>query len=154
MKSLYIALYGGSGVIGTAIRWQTRSQYAHAALVRGKVLIEAKEGKGVLARQLEPADEAATYFEVRGLTDEQVAQAWAFAAVQVHKGYDWTMVLRFVSRRQESRASTGKWFCSELVYAAFKEAGVDLLRETEPWEVSPGLLARSPLLRVISNPKQ
>jgi hypothetical protein len=52
-----------------------------------------------------------------------------------------------VSRRQASRKAAGVWFCSELAFAAARQAGISLLGATEPWEVSPGLFARSPLLR-------
>lgn len=157
---LLVALYRGSGLIGKAIRWQTRSGYAHAALARvedfgpwsgsfgGAALIEAMEGKGV-RRLLAPIDyHKADWFRV-ALDAQERAQVWGFAEEQVGKGYDYTMVLRFVSRRQESRKSTGKWFCSELVFAAFASAGVDLLARTEPWEVSPGLLSRSPYLEQV-----
>jgi uncharacterized protein YycO len=91
--------------------------------------------------------EAVDLFLVDGLTETQEEDVAWFLFQQLGKPYDWTMVARFVTRRDESRASSGKWFCSELVYAAFKQAGVPLLRATEPWEVSPGLLAKSPLLR-------
>jgi uncharacterized protein YycO len=111
-------------------------------------VIEAREGFGV---RLLPAiehrrGETHELFTVRDLTDAVADTVWEFARGQLGKPYDWTMVLRFISRRQESRKSRGKWFCSELVYASFQKAGVDLLRDTDPWEVSPGLLARSPLL--------
>jgi len=59
-------------------------------------------------------------------------------------------VARFVSRRQASRASRGKWFCSELAFAAARKGGVHLLKNVEPWEVSPGGLSRSPLLTKIT----
>lgn len=67
-----------------------------------------------------------------------------FLEAQLGKKYDYTMVIRFITREQETRASSGKWFCSELVFAAFLAAGIALLARTEAWEVCPGLLARSP----------
>jgi uncharacterized protein YycO len=141
--------------VSRLIRWQTRSEYSHASILLATgEHYEAREGKGVLKHArftLTNKSEAVDYFALP-LNAVQYDRLVAFLEKQVGKGYDWTMVARFVSRRQESRASTEKWFCSELAYAAVMVAGRDLLRETEPWEVSPGLLGRSPLLRKVKSP--
>jgi uncharacterized protein YycO len=147
--SLLIGLHRAPGVFGRLIRWQTRSDYSHASLYCvGLGVIEAREGKGVHRMPgYEPKrGEVIELYRVNAMTDEEMNSAWTFAASQIGKAYDWTMVARFVTRRQESRPSSEKWFCSELVYAAFHHAGHELLRATQPWEVSPGLLARSPYL--------
>lgn len=113
------------------------------------IVIEAVEGVGVRA-QFGIHDDyhgiEVDVFDVKGVTAEGVKAARDFAFAQIGKRYDYTMVARFVTRRQESRKSSGKWFCSELVFASVCKAGLDLFRATEPWEVSPGLLARSPFL--------
>jgi uncharacterized protein YycO len=147
--SLLIGLHRAPGVFGRLIRWQTRSDYSHASLyLPGQGIIEAREGKGVQhLREYEPKDgERIELYRIEGMADADAQSAWEFAEAQIGKAYDWTMVLRFVSRRQESRSSSEKWFCSELVYASLKAAGIELLRATDPWEVSPGLLGRSPRL--------
>lgn len=144
-----VCLHRAPGLISTLIRWQTRSPWSHASLLfPGAGVIEAREFAGVRALPaLDPKPgESIEVFAVRGLTPAQECAVFDFAQRQLGKPYDYTMVARFVSRRQESRPSSGKWFCSELCYAALLHAGVPLLRCTEPWEVSPGLLARSPLL--------
>lgn len=144
-----VALHSAPGFIGRAIRWQTRSQYSHASLyLPGQGIIEAREGKGVQhLREYAPKDgERIELYNIEGMADADAQFAWEFAQAQIGKAYDWTMVLRFVSRRQESRPSSEKWFCSELVYASLKAASIELLRATDPWEVSPGLLGRSPRL--------
>ena len=147
------------------------SGYSHAALVfysshwiwelnEGWASIEAREFKGVRRSDGAKVDEvlerhpkaSVDLFEVRTATGfelkrERVEACLKFAVDQIGKGYDYTMVARFISRRQASRRTSGKWFCSELVFAALQKAGVDLLARTEPWEVSPGQLARSPLLK-------
>lgn len=146
---VFIALHRGPGLLGTLIRWQTRSPYSHASLYcAGDGVIEAREGHGVRRlSQLDPAEgEKIDLFRIASATPDQLALAWEFAHRQLGKPYDYTMVARFLSRRQASRKESGKWFCSELAYAAFAHAGLDLLRGTEPWEVSPGLLGKSPLL--------
>lgn len=146
---LTIALHLGRGLLSRLIRWQTRSPYSHASLLLPDGLcIEAREGIGVRALPglHVPAGELVDLFRVEGVTPAQVEAIAEFARRQLGKPYDYTMVARFITRRQESRASQGKWFCSELVFAACQQAGLRLLRDTDPWEVSPGLLARSPLL--------
>lgn len=154
---LTICLHRGTSLIGRLIRWQTRSAYSHASIVTPDGwFIEAREGIGVRALSLLPNQpipaakgEQVDKFHIEA-THAQVRAIVAFARAQTGKPYDYTMVARFVSRRAESRASAGKWFCSELVYAALQAAGLEPLRATQPWEVSPGLLARSPLLQPVS----
>lgn len=152
---MLIALHRAPGLVGTLIRWQTRGEYSHASIVmpNGSV-IESREGKGVRQlKHLAPVKgEVIDLFEVTpALTADQHLQIAEFLRAQLGKPYDWTMVARFVSRRQESRSTSGKWFCSELVYAALQQADINLFRATEPWEVSPGLLARSPLLKLVNS---
>jgi uncharacterized protein YycO len=144
-----VTLHRGSALVSKLIQWQTRSEYSHAGIVLPDGhFIEAREGAGV--REFSTGlvankGEAVDLFHVY-VTETQAGEIMDFCREQLGKKYDWTMVARFVTRRQESRSTTDKWFCSELVFAAFKQAGVVLLRDTQPWEVSPGLLARSPLL--------
>ena len=145
--TLRIGLHRSGGLVSRLIKWQTRSEYSHASLVLpDDTVLESIQGKGVvMGRKVYDAKERVDLFTVIASPSEQ-AEALAFAKDQVGKGYDYTMVARFLSRRSASRSATGKWFCSELVFAAFKESGVTLLRDTEAWEVSPELLSKSPYL--------
>lgn len=150
----FVCLHRAPGIIGTLIRWQQRGHWSHASLwFPGRGIIEAREFRGVQARPChEPRPgELIERYTVAGLSAQQEDMLFAFAQRQLGKRYDYTMVLRFVSRRQADRKQYGRWFCSELVYAALQHAGVDLFRATEPWEVSPGLLARSSLLKFHSS---
>lgn len=145
---LTICLHSGTSLVSRLIRWQTRSEYSHASFILPDgAHVEAREFKGVVwhPRFTAVKDERVEFFTVPA-TVTQVDDIAAFARDQVDKPYDYTMVARFVSRRQANRDQSGKWFCSELVYAAFQTAGINLLRACEPWEVSPGLLSKSPLL--------
>jgi len=139
-----VLLYRGSGFIGRAIRWQTRSPYSHAAIVVNQWVYEAREFKGVIKRPLRESDlDEAVWFNVKPFPSEKFSALVQWMESQVGKKYDYLMVLRFISRRQETRESTGKWFCSEFVFAALQKIGVLLFNHTEPYEVSPGLLPRS-----------
>lgn len=136
---MLVALHKGTGFVSRAIQWQTRSPYSHASMVFGvnfTDVIEAREFAGV--RRLDFLDQAENIdlftVDVTEYESEIIRQ---FALAQVGKPYDYVSVLRFVSRRQASRESSGKWFCSELVFAAFRKAGINLLARVEPWAVSP-----------------
>jgi uncharacterized protein YycO len=149
-----VTIYAWRGVswISAAIRWQTRSEYSHVAIALGGVLYEAREFRGTIKRAVEVADlREADRFTLRAHpAPEQVQCMREFLEKQVGKPYDYRMVARFISRLQETRKSRGKWFCSELVFAALQVGGVHLLARTEPWEVSPGLLTRSVLLHPVN----
>lgn len=145
-----VALFRGKSLISRAIQWQTRSPYSHAAflLPDGRVL-EAWHQGGVRCVAPNDGHEKGTIIElytVEGLNPARSDLALRFAMAQVGKEYDFSSVFRFVSRRQERRAAAGKWFCSELVFAALQKGGVNVLDRIQPWAVSPGMLACSPRL--------
>jgi uncharacterized protein YycO len=149
VRPLIVCLHKGTSVISKLIRWQTRSNYSHASLLfPDGTHLESREFVGVRwHKKFTPnPGEQVDQFVGPPLSEQQYDAIVRFALEQVQKPYDYTMVARFVSRRQASREESGKWFCSELVYAAYASAGIHLLRDTQPWEVSPGLLGRSPLL--------
>jgi uncharacterized protein YycO len=142
--------YGG--IIGRLVRWQTRSPWSHAALLYQVHadpwrVIEAHYPAGVVDRPHSVTDDFLICSVEHPDMQEAEEQILAFAQRQVGKAYDLRMVARFITRQQEARETSGRWFCSELVYAAFWYAGVELLGNTQPWEVSPGLLRRSPYLQ-------
>jgi uncharacterized protein YycO len=70
----------------------------------------------------------------------------AFLNDQVGKVYDFIALLHFVTRRPEYAWEQEKWFCSELVFAAFAAAGIELLARVPAYKVYPAMLSYSPLL--------
>lgn len=157
VSGLRVLLVRTPGFIGRLIRWQTRGPYVHAALMNDRFeIIESKAGYGVIGANLKEWN--SLYFDVFQVMPSdkrpgiyQPEEGWRFAVQQIGKPYDYSMVIRFVTRQQERRASRGKWFCSELVFAALKQAGVNVLSRTEPWEVSPNLLSKSPYLQYLGS---
>lgn len=148
-------LVNGSSFVSKLIKWQTRGHYSHAALrFDDGLVIEAKEFIGV--RQLAVSDwiiqtspnEWQT-FEVPA-TPAQVAAIRAFALAQVGKPYAYGQIARFITRQDYATQPDDKWFCSELVFEAFKRAGLELFRNTEGWEVAPFLLEKSPLAEALA----
>jgi len=142
---LQVALFSGRGMISRLIRWQTRSQYSHAALTRARsnVVLESWQGKGVREKRLMDWRDV-TRFDV-DCTEEQGNAAWQVADGKIGAGYDYRAIFRFMSRRKH-KVNT-KWFCSELVFVALQCAGVNLLERIPASHVSPGMLALSPLLK-------
>jgi len=78
-------------------------------------------------------------------TSEQKMLFYTFLMEQIGKPYDFRSVFRFLSRTAARK--NGKWFCSELVTAALNYAGIHPLARVEPENVSPGMLALSPILK-------
>jgi uncharacterized protein YycO len=143
MQKPCILLFRGRGFISSMIRWQTRSEYSHAAFLLpcGRI-IEAWQGSGVRIKILDDWQDVDS-FGVHGMTEEQWTQAISFARMQIGKKYDYRAVFRFVSRKRVP--FDDRWFCSELVAKSLEVAGVKLFRNLDSTEISPGMIARSPL---------
>jgi len=144
-----ILLFRGRGLISALIRWQTGSQYSHAAaLVDDTWLYEAWQGKGVRVKRFDWSDiDNIDFFEIDGLTSENEARMLEYLKSRVGNKYDYWGVLRFITRGRPK--SNNADFCSEYIYAAAEYTQLALLARTEPAEVSPGLLGRSPYLSQI-----
>lgn len=139
-----ILLLRGRGFVSSVLRAQTGSVYGHAALMLpdGSV-IEAWPGVGVRRTWLRDWT-GVDVFAVRDMTDKQWSAANQFARKQIGKPYDWLGVVRVVSRFRPQ--DNGRWSSAALVVTALEVAGVRLLRHVRACEVSPGMLAKSPLL--------
>lgn len=146
-----VQLHHGTSVISKLITWQTRSSVSHASVwfPEDDAVLESKEFYGV--RQITGASLAPDVatgrvqrFTVPGLTVTQAGQVRQFMTQELGAGYDYRAVLKFITRRRA--ATNTRWFCSELVFAAFLSADVRLLSHVDAWAVSPGDLLKSPLL--------
>ena len=149
-----ILLYRGHGLIDGLIKWQTRSEYSHAAiLIPNGNIIESYPGVGVRLRESQIA--AGFDFMLQCPVDafdvpEACARTWAnaieYCRHELGAKYDWKGIARFITRLPGG--DPNRWFCSELVAAAFRAAGRPLLARIEPWAISPELLSISPKLRI------
>lgn len=141
-----VALFRGNvSAISKLIEWDTRSPYCHAGIVlRSGQLIESVEPSGVRMREfVQDSDEPADLFTVAGVDDDKVEK---FLIDQLGKPYAMLNIVGFLIRDNKDE-DRGKWFCSELVFAAIEAGGVSLLRDIPPYMVSPAMLALSPLLK-------
>jgi uncharacterized protein YycO len=148
-----LLFFRGTGLINSLVRWQTNAPYAHVAIRlydNQPFIVESTPKHGVRMRCLRDS-EAGSFDRFRvnwegfPLAEQLDVQAWLRS--QYDKKYDFQGILRFITR--EKGKNPDKWFCSELVFAAFQHIGVKLLNVDEAWRVSPGLLAMSPLLEKI-----
>lgn len=141
-----ILLYQGKSLISRAIRWQTRSKYSHAAveLDSGQV-IEAWR-KGVrMTESMSDDHTPGTMVDCFAINAEfDPTQVEDYLLMQIGKKYDFKAIARFLTRRDQR--DNEKWFCSELVAAAFNMAEVRLLARIPDSHVSPRDLWISPLL--------
>jgi uncharacterized protein YycO len=145
-----IVAYQGKSLLSRAIQWQTDGDYSHVAWQRrdGTVIgswwphgvrVTPDESAGHTPRTL------IDLFAVDTMGEDQRALLEGWMLGQIGKPYDWRGVLRFLSRRKTDNPV--RWFCSELLMAAFNAAGHPLLLRIAPWQTSPTDLVRSPLLR-------
>jgi len=144
-----ILLYKGLSLMSRLIRVATWSEYSHAAWLDeddGSVWEAWRRGVR-RAESPSAAHNAGTPVEMYRVAGEgPAARALirAFMRQQEGKPYDVPGILGFVFRRPMG-ASQDRWFCSELVFAAYEHAGISLLR-SPAYKVKPCDLAMSPLL--------
>jgi hypothetical protein len=143
-----IALYKGTSLISKLIRWRTWSDYSHAAWIRDNGEVIEAWTDGVCKRSsIHVGHTPGTKIELFTveLTLTQKMNLECFLDRQIGKSYDWRGIGKFISRRDGNNQD--RWFCSELVAAAFKHAGVPLLLRIPVYKIDPGMLSYSPLLQ-------
>jgi uncharacterized protein YycO len=130
-----IALYQGKSWISRAIRWQTRSQYSHAAfLLDDGSVIEAwqpcvrwvipdeRAELSALSKQHTPGTVVDIFEFVCPLTAEENRKLEYFAKQDVNTPYDYRSIIRFLTRKR-SALSKRRLFCSEQVFARCARSG-------------------------------
>ena len=145
--------YRGTSITSHLIKLQTRSVYSHIGiqLSDGSVVEAWAEGffKGSVRQIENPFVKHAsnTVIDVRVLKPDVLsvfneALATKYLLSQIGQSYDYSSVLRFMTRRKAT--DNDKKFCSELAELTFIEGGVQLLNGN-PSEHSPRDTMLSPL---------
>ena len=168
LKTYDILLYKGKGFTSWLIEVGTKSDYSHVAVVVDPGIylgIESNTGSqsGVRAMDLRKADQKEVdifrvkpkfrfdgkkvisflvdhlgakydYLGVAGLGALKVLHVLSFGAIKVHNDF----------QREKD------YFCSELIYQAFNEGGLDIVPQVSEADVtSPGDIAQSERLQKI-----
>lgn len=111
--------------------------YTHVGIYLGNgVVLHAHFSGGVSFRTISDWDdmECAAAYRVMGATSSQIEGAISFAQSRLGSWYD------FDYTQRSDDGST--WYCSELVWAAFKSVGI-LLGQQRRWAISPDDLIHS-----------
>ena len=154
MPKVYALASKGISLTSRLIRWwQWGFPYTHIAYCldlsdpNDPVVIEAW-WNGVRCGKFSEVHTPGTRFTVYSVevTKPQKNKIELFLERQIGKPYDWLGILGFLLRNWKLEEKY-KWFCSELVFTAFWQAGARLLLNTHPSEVSPRLFLKSPLLQ-------
>jgi len=134
------------------IRWLTRSDYSHVAVVLndGRVVEAWDSGVRIvdsLSDQHTPGTTVDLFEFDPPLTQGQEAAGERYLLGRIGKRYDWTGVFRFVTRRRGSDANRD--FCSELLDQTVQAMELTLFRQTQSWEIPPGWVPRSLALKFV-----
>ena len=145
------------------IQWNTKSRYSHVAVVVGEDMhfgIESNTGSqsGVRAIDLRKIGaESIDVFRVKEGHTFKPEQVISYLVASLGSHYDypgviWLGILKLLRFKQKANEfqSEKDYFCSELVYEAFKSAGLDIVPQIGEAEItSPGDISRSPVLQKI-----
>ena len=110
--------------ISARIRDLTNSPVSHVAIYIGDGQVIESVDEGVVVRSLTDAlqdDYYAAAFRADALTDPQRSTLVRWLRSQVGKQYDYVAIISLLQYQQPE-----KWFCSELVFAAFEHVGAPL----------------------------
>lgn len=148
---ILVALYKGHSLMSRIIKWVSRGDYSHAALVDAQTgeTWEAWHNPGHFRKLPTPwtmhsPGTEIDFFEVEGMTAEKahiirgICETWATLGVR----YDYLGVLRFITRRKRRTPIESELFCSEAAALALEWAGVPIIR-ADASLVSPVEMGRS-----------
>ena len=139
-RKVRILLYRGRGLVAWSIRWQTRSEYSHAAFLLGETVYESVYPTGVRARPVEPTDAFMSDCYYVDVGEGQYVELNAWCKARIGCKYDKTAILRFLDRHHNH--VNRRYYCSEFVAEGLLHIGVQLQR-APAWKISPGLLGMS-----------
>ena len=110
------------------------SKWSHCAIIDGDEVIEAAAPDGVRTRPLADLIAESSRYEIMDFPARNPAAVIAAARAQIGAPYDWGGVVGIGFRRRWQDHDA--WFCSELIAAAFADAGEPLVR-VDAWRITP-----------------
>jgi uncharacterized protein YycO len=144
-----LAFYKGKSITSRLIRWKTRGEYSHVAVIfdDGRVL-EAWQGTNSV-RWIKSLSDGHTpgtevvIFDIDAPVNEEAALK--FAESQIDKPYGYRTILKFLTNT--SGDNKDAWICSEIALAICIAGGAPLLARVDAYKISPVTLSWSPLLK-------
>lgn len=140
------------GLGSRLIRWFTWSEFSHVDFVlytADGVWLLGSKADGVKRR---PYIESNYSHVARFNLPDCPPAAVQFAETQIGKPYDFSALFGFLLRRDW--AEDDSWFCSELVYWAFEQAGYRPFRGMHMSRITPQHLLMLPTLRLVEEWKR
>ena len=130
------------------LRWAQRCEHSHVEVCFDGYVIGARS-TGVKCYRDFPS---VTHKKFRSVdvTDEQYEKFYKFMHDRVGEGYDWRAYLGFLIFKNTH--SSDKWFCSEIVQAAFLHAGINVLENALPYYCMPRDFWISPPMEDVPTP--
>ena len=134
-----------------AVQFRTWGKYSHVEIIvatEPELVVISADALGVTCRDVRE-EEKKTYeiLTCPEITEEQREHVVKFCFSQIGKPYDFMGLGSFLLYKEMQQDS--RWFCSELAYVAYKQAGIRLQRRVKQDFVSPRDLYISPLLKPV-----
>lgn len=141
----------GTGIGGYIVRLSTWSSFAHCGFkLDDGFVLDATPEHGVSLRKAED-DDTTIYFKILA-PKEYIDGAVEYAHQQLGKPYDWTAIYGMAIRRDWWDES--KYFCSELLEAAFAHIHYPLVRDSKKFDrITPRDLLLSTRIKQIIPPE-
>ena len=162
IKNGDVIMYTGKKIFARLISWLTRSPYSHAGIAvwwNERLMVMEAVMRGVtiapLSRNICQHHGNVEWFTSKQeISDEDRLRMVIFAQEELGKSYArWKAVLfglkillnRNLNRKDQLRMEN-KLFCSQYVAQIYNSIGLDLKKNREDRFMSPGDIARSPLM--------
>lgn len=151
-----ILLIRHSGILSSFIRWYTKSDYAHVAISIGDEYICEIDMFEKLNIKKNPYQDFDVFRYKHNLSSSQKKKLskYLLNKVKTNKGYDWfrilSIFLQYTFRFPVIMDEKNKVICSELIDISYKHIGIDLVPWRATGDVTPGDLARSPVLKQVA----
>ena len=141
-----IGQYKGRSLTSRIIKFVTRGEYSHTAIILDNDrIVEAWQGSNSVRviKSLSDGHKPGTPVDIYSVRmgSEQEREFREFIEAQIGKKYDFWGIWGFLRRKDLQRGES--WFCSELFAAGCGAAGVRLLNGIPPAQVSPSMITRS-----------
>lgn len=121
--------YTGHSAIVEGIFTDTKTKRKYVRIIEA---IDKGVKRGILD-DTRMEEKKVTILRVKNATTKQINKAVAFSVSQRDKDY-------FLDFKKDTKSSEKDWYCSELVWASYKNQGINL--ETTGWLNEPGITPR------------